>query len=197
MGCDIHPHFETQQPDGTWALTWRRHPAQWWMGKVISAKVEDGSAQTIFGLPDEEEAAVAMEEYLFTLSNEELLERYDIRMDDDWVHWEYFPRASGHYYGNTKDYRSYTIRERNYEWFSHLAGVRGDKPLFGPRRGLPPDMSPEVSEEAHKQEGHSPSWLMCSEILANNHLAGFAQYHWIEKWVPEPDKTRMVFWFDS
>lgn len=57
---------------------------------------------------------------------------------------------------------------RNYWLFAMLADVRnnGEVNPFSPPRGLPPDMSVEVEEEARKWEGdaHSHSYFTMSEL---------------------------------
>jgi hypothetical protein len=98
------------------------------------------------------------------------------------------------------------IRWRDYALFSILAGVRnraGIVPIAKPR-DLPPDVSPEVRRLSEKfDDGHSHSWLLLSEILGWEY--GFHDWQGDEwgmaietmKSLGEPDRVRMVFWFDS
>lgn len=63
-------------------------------------------------------------------------------------------------------------RERNYNFFAELAGVRGPGPE---PKGLPDDVSPLVKEDADgwDVDGHSHSWYSAEEfvpIFMNNHM---------------------------
>jgi hypothetical protein len=99
------------------------------------------------------------------------------------------------------------IRWRDYTLFGILAGVRnrsGNQPIAEPR-GLPSDVTPDVRRlsEEFGDDGHSHSSLLLSEILGWED--GFPQWQgdeWgkaieIMKKLGEPDRVRMVFWFDN
>jgi hypothetical protein len=99
------------------------------------------------------------------------------------------------------------IRWRDYEMFAIFAGVRnrfGIVPIAEPR-DLPPDVSLEVRRLSKKfdDDGHSHSWLLLSEILGwEDAFCDWDDYAWgaaiqTMKTLGEPDRVRMVFWFDS
>jgi hypothetical protein len=99
------------------------------------------------------------------------------------------------------------IQGCDYTLFSILAGVRnysGNEPIAEPR-GMPPDVSSEVRRlsERFGDDGHSHSWLLLSEILGwNDGFRAWNEDEWgvaieIMKTLGNPDRVRMVFWFDS
>lgn len=97
-------------------------------------------------------------------------------------------------------------KERNYERFAALAGVRGEGP---PARGLPEDAS-ETSAMRFETEGdHTPSWLPLKEateifrdtdwyLSKNPEQAQYANaYYFFGIEDENLDDYRLVFWFDS
>jgi hypothetical protein len=199
MGCDIHEYFETRQPDGRWLTTFTPMPNRWWYEDVVDDKIDDGSAQTIFGEPDETKARVLVEEYLkgLDISTPEgaqaVIERYS-----------HHPRFSFEfrYPDGAFDpkWGSAPIGDRNYEWFGAIAdGIRGYNGAF-PIRGVPDDCCREIASEMKRWQGdgHSHSWLMLREIFDEPSLQKFThQMNWLRSYVPDPDNTRMVFFFDN
>lgn len=104
---------------------------------------------------------------------------------------------------------------RNYALFSILAGVRGSyEPIIEPR-GLPSNISSEVSaeKEGYGNDGHTPHYYLLSELDVDTFrpkslkapafcFAGFSrvirQMYKIKKIVGcGDDDVRIVFWFDS
>ena len=64
--------------------------------------------------------------------------------------------------GSGREIRWY--RNRNYEVFGVLAGVRRpDMPRIDHPRGLPADLSPELRD--HGRWDHTPSWLTAAEVM--------------------------------
>jgi hypothetical protein len=117
-----------------------------------------------------------------------------------------------------------SISSRSYNWFAAISREameyrfsfhEDDKVLlpklnaFPGDRGVPDDVSPVVGQEIKRWsgDGHSHSWLMCREILDEPKCLGFedakqgwvAYQHriWIERNIPDPDNTRMVYFFDN
>lgn len=221
MGCDIHPYFETRQPNGTWALTFKARPSKWWAESIIENKVDNGSAITVFGPPTEEEIearrkdwrfgeptderivadilTTKVEEYVKNTPEDQIIERYGHEPGFD---WDFYPPEVCERYG--EDFFTPLIRNRNYEWFgalsSGLSQYRGGRPVFQlDDRGTPDDCCREIAAEVERYgcDGHSHGWFMVSEILDAKELAHFAQYKWLEKYISDPDNTRMVFFFDN
>jgi hypothetical protein len=114
----------------------------------------------------------------------------------------------------------YRVDGRNYDFFTALAGVRGDGPE---PRGFPRDASPFVKEvtDAWGGDGHSHSWYMAQEfvpIFRDHHLTeeeqaevtiaainstyreDFAVAYILRNFLnvfDEPHTVRFVFWFDN
>lgn len=98
-------------------------------------------------------------------------------------------------------------KERNYDRFAALAGVRGPGPA---PRGLPDDVSETSRFLFELLDRHTPSWLPLSEaaeIFAaterhelNDFDRKYSMYHYFNI-EPETDGPaedhRLVFWFDS
>lgn len=104
---------------------------------------------------------------------------------------------------------------RNYLVFSILAGVRGNgsvKPISLPR-GLPEDWV--ARDDWHRdwnksvmspwnEDAHSHSWLLASELLNYDYgevehrlSSEFTTTLQVLRELGDPDKVRVVFWFDS
>jgi hypothetical protein len=136
----------------------------------------------------------------------------EVQCDQDWLKvgpvfasWHYRPDCPLSDWNTPRT--DHPIQWRDYTLFGILAGVRnrsGNQPIAEPR-GLPPDVSPEVFRLAEEfgDDGHSHSSLLLSEILGWED--GFPQWQgdeWgkaieIMKKLGEPDRVRMVFWFDN
>jgi hypothetical protein len=197
MGCDIHPMFETRQPDGTWKLTFPATPAPWWYEQIVLDHIEDGNAITVFGPPTEEEIEEKRREtnrsgvsdetlidyvlekklvaHLKSLTLEEIIEKYSHCPD---FAWEFFPTSVCDKYGYPD------INSRSYSWFAAVSpeSVRhrferrsnADQAHFEElavfeTRGIPDDCCSEIASDIKRygSDGHSHSWLMVSEILSD------------------------------
>lgn len=228
IGCDVHPFFETRDADGRWGLTFPRRPDEYWFEELLYEKVEDGSAVTIFGPPTDEEIAAALQDKQLTrdaaiehvlveklrahflgMTDEDIVERYS---NEPSFVWEYFPAEACNNFGSA------AITSRNYHWFAKICGPSVESRFIPeaeeffkdlspmPERGIPDDLTPEVAGEFERYsgDGHSHSWLMVSEILADENFRtmpndgrNFPQYDWLRDFIPDPENTRMVFFFDN
>lgn len=136
-------------------------------------------------------------EYLKGLSQDTIVDQYGHLSDFD---WNFYPERVCRQLGN---FTFPDIRNRDYEWFAavNLEAVshRGYNTAAFEARGVPDDCCREIAREIKRWrgDGHSHSWLMCSEILAQKSLAHFVHYQWITNFIPDPDNTRMVFFFDN
>lgn len=93
--------------------------------------------------------------------------------DGSWWCTDYF-KLNPYYSRDEYETKKYILvpiyGDRNYQLFSKLAGVRSsysyDEPIDDPR-GLPPDVSDAVKEEADWWgiDGHSHSWFYASELF--------------------------------
>ena len=217
MGTDIHVFFERQVGPGQWEPIWIR-PGGAWADEYVYQKVMTGAVQMMVPpLPDEPYPLVQQEEY-FWLSRR--MERY---MEDNFQYfWDTYKgerrfscymrpnqrtprllgtlpddRLKGYYVGNWCDF----VRYRNYDLFAFLAKVRGnDQHSYSPR-GLPDDLTEYTrkSSDYFGSDGHTRSWLMVSELFANPVFMERYTFltHWFNDYIAEPERTRMVFWFDS
>ena len=109
-------------------------------------------------------------------------------------------------------------RDRNYDMFGILAGLRSDiEPIFPPR-GLPEDISLET-EQSHKDWGegaHTESWLntqefgacleaveeiykeRCPDEYEEEYLKGYRLiYRYMKDSDDEGEPARIIFWFDN
>lgn len=190
MGCDIHLVFE-HKVAGKWEPLFPMVASSFWWESIIDDKLHDGSIQTIFGEPNEDEAYKKAEEYYSSLDRNKchsLIERYGM------IHVEQ------NYPEDNSDFIS-----GEYRWSSFLAaGVRGAHEHAFPQRGKPTDCSPEVKSfiEAYGGDGHSHSWLMVDELLKRidrNQVDVGADIpiKWLRKHISNPANTRMVFYFDN
>ena len=130
-------------------------------------------------------------------------------------HYEAATQKHSHLLGKT----SWQARERNYDMFAALAGVRGDGPA---PRDLPDDASDLtlLMADGWGEDGHSHSWMLMSEAMpiivgsgqlgpqADALLAAFkhgtsaALNGYMENfWSMDDDETlddyRLCFWFDN
>lgn len=102
--------------------------------------------------------------------------------------------------------------ERNYEVFALLADVRNHMEQYvplSPPRGLPPDVTWDVKQDAEEFGGdnHSKSWFTLAEIFAYDWAAHprtqkfVAQMSELAEWAAAADApsedVRIVFWFDN
>lgn len=135
------------------------------------------------------------------------------RHGDKWVGVDTF---TGHHRGKfylkegERDYSSPVTRQRNYERFALLAGVRGDGP---PPRGVPSDASDTTGLLIQEwgTDGHSHSWLPLSEAvhvwsLTQSGMDKFSEdypavyFFGVDTSDGSGDKNenyRVVFWFDN
>lgn len=195
MGCDIHVVFEKRTPEG-WDLLFTPKPSEWWYEPIAQARVSIGAtfvltAQPIENWDDEDKAYEAAEAYLKAVPEEEVVARFG---NDPDFQWDFGLPVS-----NRLGLRE--IDTRDYRWFSAIAGgLRGrDEDDEFPPRGIPNDLSWRVARwiEQSESDGHSHSWLMVREILDSPRLTNFPQWRWLTQHIPDPDNTRMVFFFDN
>ena len=102
---------------------------------------------------------------------------------DDWYDEEYDE-------GEKRTYAHHIYEHRDYGIFGMLAGVRNDSypPLCG-ERGLPPDLSKEVEQEADywNPDGHTPSWYTYDELILTLQTPGSES---AERWIQRILKKR-------
>lgn len=136
---------------------------------------------------------------------------------DKWTKNEYF-----FHYPNEPEWHVSVEDEmystRNYVLFAILASVRNYfdiQPISIPR-GLPRDVTPEIKKLSDYEgaDGHSHSWLLLDEILNfdwdktftdDGQTYSYCDFcrDFIEVFIPrllkidEPEKIRIVFWFDN
>lgn len=119
---------------------------------------------------------------------------------DGWLGIHNFP------YYDTREGSDWPLaRERNYDRFAALAGVRGEGPE---PKGIPQDASPLARYESEEwgDDGHSHSWLPVDEaakiFLATERLPN----DWCKQYPADfffgvnddhPGEYRIVFWFDN
>lgn len=187
MGCDIHVIFETQNADGVWDLTFPIKPSAWWYENIVDHAIATGSAAIVMhptgrnpdydrtpGAKNEEYHAFVEEvtNHYKSLPEETVMERFGSH-----------PKFSADFNNPEMEIPGqqwkFRISTRDYDWFGFVAGVR----------------------TRHKDEGdwHTESWLTVSEILAHPVTTKrFPEYHkWFTRYIANPEKTRMVFWFDN
>jgi len=92
---------------------------------------------------------------------------------------------------------------RNYRLFSRLAGVRRDWDIepISKLRGIPEDACREVRRLWNDYGEHTPTWLRLDEIL-NADIEESQAFLDAIRGLPlrynlDPEKIRLVFWFDS
>jgi hypothetical protein len=147
----------------------------------------------------------------------------EIRQDGRWVKaGDAFPLHEN----DVRRTRERTLGDQPFDWrsygmFGFLAGVRNGAhvPTIVPPRGIPDNLSPEVSVEWRQEldwGGHTPSWLTVAELQAFD----YDQIFWNESEGKEqtvrevlpsvffrdlailiglgpPEDVRIVFWFDN
>jgi hypothetical protein len=208
MGCDIHPHFEIFS-ESKWEYgPWNLIPADYWWYKVIEEDLKNRKSLMAFGINEKKDpkgAYDALKNYYKSLSLNEVEQKFGHRSIYRMPEWEMLPLSIEATEAEEKglpkpNWYCAEIRSRHYEWFNLIAGVRGlkESAIWQPR-GIPDDVSRETEKEVYRMEGdaHTHSWLMVSEILQEVKLKNFQHYRWLEKFVTEPHRTRMVFWFDN
>lgn len=208
MGCDIHVIFETQNADGVWDLTFPIKPSEWWYESIVDHAINTGSAALVMhptgrnpdydrtpGAKNEEYHAFVTQvtEHYKALPEETVMERFGSH-----------PKFSADFNNPEMDIGqrwNFRISTRDYDWFAFVAQVRGRHPRGFQPRDLPDDIHPSTAAEYKKGEGdwHTASWLMVSELLAHPVLDdNFSFYRkWLTNYIANPEKTRMVFWFDN
>lgn len=208
MGCDIHVIFETQNADGVWDLTFPIKPSEWWYESIVDHAINTGSAALVMhptgrnpdydrtpGAKNEEYHAFVTQvtDHYKSLPEETVMERFGSH-----------PKFSADFNNPEMDIGqrwNFRISTRDYDWFAFVAQVRGRHPKGFQPRDLPDDIHPSTAAEYKKGEGdwHTASWLMVSELLAHPVLDdNFSFYRkWLTNYIANPEKTRMVFWFDN
>ena len=151
------------------------------------------------------------------------------RIKRRWVGVNAFPYVHATVYAfddKAREHKSLTgsthwqVRDRNYNLFAALAGVRGEGPLA---KGVPDDVSDLAQMEIDRwgADGHSHSWMLMGEALPIFIVAGqlgpqaaavlsafqngteHALDDYMENfWSIDPDSEtlddyRLVFWFDN
>jgi hypothetical protein len=192
VGCDIHTYFETLI-DGKWVPTWKPTPnVEYWYELIVEKKLDNGAADLAFTFEPEDNSMARYKKvsaYFEAMSIEEAEAKYG---HDPLMQWDF--NLPGTEYTER-------FRVRDYGFFGWAAkGVRSDHPDSFEQRGIPDDASPEVAREIETMgdDGHSHSWLMVDEMLANPGVQRFPQQHkWLLKNIENPEKTRLVFFFDN
>ena len=144
-----------------------------------------------------------------------------------WVGVNAFPymlstvyNRKGDEYVTTTGNTHYPVRDRNYDLFATLAGVRGE----GPKpRGLPDDASDLTIMESDLwgEDGHSHTWMLMSEALpifvmhgqfgpasqavlsafkggTDRALLGYMEHFWsLDREDETLDDYRLCMWFDN
>ena len=129
------------------------------------------------------------------------------------IHIEHKSRKKKKY---VYDFEAYG--ERIYSLFGVLAGTRGDYEALYDPRGLPMDVSPEITEEYRTLGGHTPSWLTTeefgkcldsyfedctkgagnSEDYVRDWMSSYYKiYEYMKYSEEEGEPSRIVFWFDN
>lgn len=209
MGCDIHVIFETQNTDGVWDLTFPIKPSTWWYEGIVEHAMETGSAALVMHPTgrnpefDPTPGAINTAYYDF---EREVSEHYkSLPHDAVMERFGSHPKFLADFNLPEMDIgKSWPFRvcQRDYDWFAFVCqGVRGNNPAGFSARGLPGDAHARTRADFKKGEGdwHSESWLMVSEILTNAVTAKKFPMHrrWLTRYITNPEKTRMVFWFDN
>jgi len=120
---------------------------------------------------------------------------------DKWV----AVRTLDHWHDYKGKFVTPSAKERNYERFAALAGVRGDGPEA---RGLPDDASETALMRFETEGDHTPSWLPLKEAAeifkaTDRYLSEQPEEHWSPAYyffgieAENLDDYRLVFWFDS
>jgi hypothetical protein len=186
MGCDIHIAFEIKREKGWEPLLPVIIEDMW---DFIDEKIADGTAHTLTGTSDDDEALERFKAYLKSMPPEEKLEKF--------AYHEKVRLSFG---------CGYDLRGRDYEFFTSIAGVRSyneDHKIIWQPRGVPDDVSPLVKKEIdyYDCDGHSHSWQMLSELLNEPRIAARHPHKMkplleIAK-MGDPEKIRMVYYFDN
>lgn len=179
MGADIHFYVEIQQDDGTW----EKAPGVY---EPCYACKGTGRANTLVcahcGNPEEDHVEGRCLYHPSTL----LLVPAPCRWSCE----------------NGQQLNNY-FRDRDYDLFGFLAGVRGPPaPGFTDVRGLPRDVSLDL-KEMYDSGFHSATWYSLRELreFFVNRRRRF-EYFWralqdIKKLHKDPHRIRAVMWFDS
>lgn len=192
MGCDIHCFFEEKTSDG-WMPLFGPYVTDGWYHNFVEDMVRDGRAALLAGNTNYYAMLEAAERAFKEISVEDAVNRFGDNPRFCWA-W-YIPNRR-------------SIQSRGYGWFAALAGVRSysdDECLWVPR-GLPDDVTRPIEREyqAWDNDAHTPSWLALEEIFrTEKKLLDLApndatyRLEWLRNFIPKPNRTRMVFWFDN
>jgi hypothetical protein len=182
MGCDIHAFIERQMPDGSWTTQFKIDGITF--DDYIERKIADGTAQTVTGTSDDDEARARFRAMLEAMDPDEAVAKLGDQIKPNFVMPEPF-------------------EWRHYAFFYAIAGVRGrGGPQFWEPRGVPPDVSVETADyiESWNADGHTHSWQMLSELLAEPGMKEFEAYYAAFEEIAskvDPTCTRLVYFFDN
>lgn len=122
------------------------------------------------------------------------------KVNDKWLGLHDFPYGSG----------GWKARDRNYQRFNAIAGVRGDGPMLP--RGLPSDISDlgKFIVDDYGSDGHSHTYLSLREALPiflateywapNNereHAEKYTASYFFDVEEDEVDEHRLIIYFDN
>ncbi len=209
MACDIHVHFEILTESGWQYGPWPLlpNPNYWWIS-IIHEDLESKKALMAFGISEKKHKKRAydvLENFYKQVPLDQVEQKFGHRNICRSPEWQTLPLSLAAADAREKqlpepNWHRAEICYRDYRWFNRIAGVRGlKKHVIWHPRNTPNDVSMETKTEIAKYEnvGHSHSWLMVNEILDEPKLKRFVQRRWLQKFVPEPHRTRMIFWFDN
>lgn len=222
MGCDIHFYVEKQNEDGQWVAV---------KGKNPDINRYRGYATTQRERGNEEQAAA------YEKSANEIEDGTKLKSaEDDYDRRHYAPTVLADWAYDGRNYNLFAILAdvRNGRGFAGSYTGEGFNPIAEPK-GIPNDLSPEVTESFHYWEGdgHSHSWFTLQDLLdydwdQNTKTLKPGMYRmdtpleelqdstmWVTykecagefytETIPKlnelagdnPDKVRIVFWFDN
>lgn len=193
MGTDIHIYFEKQTDDG-----WVPYPhapeldPKYWWERIVSNPQEQEKALVAFGLENPKDSKSEIYEKLSEFcENLPLSEAERLYGENPLTirEWSY----------------DYSLRRRNYDFFASLSGIRlwgEDGSVHQPEPlGIPEDCCREIrwQHELEKEDSHTESWIMVSELVNDPNLKDFENVKNIAKFLEGEDlsKIRMVFWYDN
>ncbi|CAM6053394.1 unnamed protein product [Sphagnum tenellum] len=187
MGCDWHPFLERRTATG-WEPLWEPVLDEYWYERILDDNEDVGDLLSFSADPKVQ--AETLLNYFTSMSHDEIMRRFG---DDPRVVWQWREHSYRTELGTIG------FKCRDYAWFGRLSGIRsyGSHQMFTPKP-LPSDMSLRVKNEWIRGEGdwHMPGCLMVSEILASERY-DISQIRWLRDNVPDPENTRLIFWYDN